>query len=169
MFATHPLVIIEGLVASHNDLVAVGIGIIGVYYLLKKNNLFWGRLIFVLSAGIKYLTLPTILIDPRKKYLTTTAFVGTILLVSYLNVTSEVQPWYFLNLFIFIPFFMPFLRKLQVFFFGLLISYYPYILEGDWKHIAIKHQIIVAAAVVNLILLLVVWRKKAYSFSEDAA
>src|SRR3989339_959552 len=61
IFATNPLVIIEGLVNAHNDLIAVVLGIIGIYLLQKKRSVV-SRILLITSAGIKYLTFPIVFI-----------------------------------------------------------------------------------------------------------
>ena len=64
MFATHPLIIMEGLLNLHNDLIGVCLAIIGFYYLLKNKNI-QARLLLTASFGIKYLTLPFLFISKK--------------------------------------------------------------------------------------------------------
>lgn len=172
-FATNPLVIIEGLISPHNDLIATSFAIIGICYLLftkaqitqslkkllkgdRSQNLF-AFIHFPLSAGIKYITLPALLLRPnRKSYLNKLALVLTILLIVYVSYSGEIQPWYFLNLLIFLPYFPNILYKLQFFFFGLIMSYYPYIRLGGWdtkEKVILKHQIIWVFFIINMIYL----------------
>lgn len=150
MFATSPLIIIEGLVSSHNDIVAVALGIIGVYFILKKKKM-GGIFFLLLSAGIKYITAPLTLLFNNKFY--KIALLFQLLILTYLSIKMEIQPWYFLSLFIFLPIFPELIEKLQVFFFGLLISYYPYIRLGGWdtaEKVNLKHQIIIIFLIINL-------------------
>ena len=56
-FATSPLVIIEGLVNNHNDLIAVSLALLAVYFVLKKKKSWLALVFFLMSAGIKYITL----------------------------------------------------------------------------------------------------------------
>lgn len=201
-FATSPLVIIEGLVNNHNDLIAAVFGIIGVCLLIDSNSSpkfirsifgkyvskpWFSALHFLFSIGMKYLTLPTLLLPKTKsmgdthggppksasssrlgampflgvmrdrthyEIRTLLSFVLTIAIIVLLSLYKEVQPWYFLNLFIFIPYFFEFLRKWSLFFFGLLLSYYPYIFLGGWdtqEKVAMRGQIILAFFIANLI------------------
>lgn len=167
-FATSPLIIVEGLVNSHNDLIAVSLGIVGVFYLLDKKRI-KSFLFFLLSGGVKFITLPVIFLNRNKDKNSKVAFgllIGTLI---YLSVKSEIQPWYFLNLLIFLPFFENFLSHLNIFFFGLLVSYYPYIRMGGWDSsdkILFKHWTIVIALFLNLAYF-VFWRKKIQLEKQD--
>lgn len=148
-FATQPLVIVEGLINSHNDLLAVSLGIIGVYYILKENTR-KGSIFLLFSAGIKYITAPVLLL-PRAKL----SFSLTLLLILYLSFTSEIQPWYFLNLLIFLPYYPKLLKNFSLFFTGLILSYLPFVRYGDWtpQTIEMKHIIIALFFILNLIWL----------------
>jgi len=57
MFVTNPLIIIEGLVNGHNDLIGLSLVIISIYCLFKKKKLL-SLIMIILSIGIKYITLP---------------------------------------------------------------------------------------------------------------
>ena len=181
-FATSPLVIVEGLVNNHNDLIAISFAIFGIYMLYRglhrgsrlaprslgevgmdspgvANNPLLGRFFILLSAGIKYTTLPTILLQKPSsksvsKRLNLIALIGTLLLIGYISYTVEIQPWYFLNLLIFLPYFENLIYSLNIFFVGLLVSYYPYIYLGGWDTVdklVLKHQIIIGFGVINFL------------------
>lgn len=162
-FATSPLILIEGFINSHNDLIAVSLGIIGVYCLLKNKNI-WSRLLFLLSGGIKYISLPIVFLSRKIGSKLNIAVTGIlILLLVYLSIFQEIQSWYFLNLFILIPLFPKLIRSFNIFFAGLLISYFPFIAYGDWgmgSNIKIKHSIIVIFFIINIINLFM------YNFSN---
>ncbi|MBI4973522.1 hypothetical protein HZC27_02860 [Candidatus Roizmanbacteria bacterium] len=150
MFATHPLIIIEGLVSSHNDIVALALGIIGIYFVFKKKRV-GGILFFLFSAGIKYITVPLIFLFHKRGYII--AFLFQLFILAYLSFKMEVQPWYFLALFAFLPFYDEVISSMNIFFFGLLMSYYPYIRLGGWdtaEKVNIKHQIILVFFLINL-------------------
>lgn len=157
IFATHPLVIIEGLVSSHNDLIAVSLGIIGIYYLYKnRNKIGWAFLL--LSVGIKYLTFPILIVVKKNQAFIRYAFIGIIIILGYFSFRVEIQPWYFLNLFIFISIYEKLLSKFNIFFAGLLLSYYPYIRLGGWvkpENVSLKHWIIAVFFALNILLLLI--------------
>ena len=166
IFATNPLIIIEGLVNSHNDLIAVCLAIIGIYYLFKKKNLL-AKLLLLLSGGIKYITLPLIFLKKFKSQMTNNnsnskfkfqitklIFIIEILVLVYLSIFREIQPWYFLTLFAFLPFYEQLIMRLNIFFVGLLLSYYPYIRLGGWdsvEKIQLKHIIILVSIIINVI------------------
>ena len=131
IFATHPLIIIEGLVSSHNDMVALSLTIIGIYFLFKNNKV-WGRLFLLFSGGIKYISFPVIffqgchfegaaekssqayaiagflsrllLLRNDKNVRNKIVFIFQITILGYLSLKMEIQPWYFLALFAFLPF-----------------------------------------------------------------
>ncbi len=152
IFATHPLVIIEGLINLHNDLIAVSLAIIGLYYLFRKKNLS-ARLLLLLSGGIKYITIPLVFIK-KNSLITKLIFISTLLILGYLSFFREIQPWYFLILFAFLPFYEELIGRLNIFFAGLLLSYYPYIRLGGWESVeklSLKHIIIVGSLIINFI------------------
>jgi len=162
MFATHPLIIIEGLVSSHNDIVALALGIIGVYFILKKKRV--GGILFLLfSAGIKYITAPVIFLFHKRGYII--ALLLQLFILAYLSFKMEIQPWYFLALFAFLPFYDEVISSMNIFFFGLLMSYYPYIRLGGWdtvEKVNIKHQIIFAFFLINVFYFGVIFLLKRY-------
>lgn len=156
-FATHPLIIIEGLVNGHNDMVAVSIGLIGIYLLEKKYSV-WSKVTLLFSAGIKYVTLPLVglVVSNKHRWHMKVLFGAQIFLVLYLCYKMEIQPWYFLSLFAFIPFFEMYIERFSVLFFGLLLSYYPFIRFGDWtaKTVAMKREVILTIAILQVIYLI---------------
>jgi hypothetical protein len=163
-FATHPLVIIEGLVNSHNDLIGVSLAIIGLYYLEKDRNWF-GRFYLLLSTGIKYLTFPVLALVKNNKLFISSAFILQLALLFYLSVFNEVQPWYYLTLFVYLPYFKEFISTFNIFLFGILMSYYPYIFLGGWdskEKVDLKHYIILSFLVLNVLYILIKKKPKLY-------
>ncbi len=153
LFATNPLIIVEGLINSHNDLIALSLAIVGVYFLFKKKDN-KARLLLVISAGIKYLTLPLFFLSRDNKKLNRLVFFSLLALVTYLSIKSEIQPWYFLAVFAFIPFYERLINHFAIFFAGLLLSYYPYIRLGGWDSadkVNLKHLIIIWLSLFNMI------------------
>lgn len=150
-FATSPLVIFEGLVNSHNDLIALSLGIIGTYW-LSKNNIV-PRVFFLISAAIKYSTIPyLLLVKDKKSIMNKVALLAFIGVLVYLSFWQEIQPWYFLGLFAFIPLYEKFIKGLAIFFAGLVFSYYPYVRFGEWNEVSqilLKHQIIAVFFILN--------------------
>ncbi len=153
-FATHPLIIIEGLLNAHNDLIGIGIALIGFYYLTReKPNELLSRILFLLSAGIKYMTLPIIIISKNKSKMRWFSLSLAIAILAWLTFKSEIQPWYFLTLFIFLPAFEGIIDRTNIFLMGLLFSYYPYIRLGGWDSedkIIMKHNIILFFTSLNV-------------------
>ena len=163
VFATHPLIIIEGLVNAHNDLIGVSLAVAGFYYLSQKRE--WiGRILLLISGGIKYITLPLAVWQKEKKhwlnYVAISAVIGMLI---YLSLFLEIQPWYFLTLFVFLPVYPKIIDRVQIFLFGLLMSYYPFITLGDWtdQKLFMKHWIIISSIILNLLYLL--FYKRIYS------
>lgn len=156
IFATHPLIIIEGLVNSHNDLIAVSLAIIGIFYLYKKKNLI-SKLILLFSGGIKYITLPLLFVSRKNKKVNVYIFLSLSFILLYLSLTTEIQPWYFLAVFAFLPFFENIVSQLNIFFVGLLLSYYPYVKLGGWdsvEKLQLKHIIIIIFLMINSVYFL---------------
>lgn len=154
IIATHPLIIIEGLITPHNDLIAMSLGLIGIYSLFNKT--IWSRVLFLISGLIKYTTLPILILSKKNKLLNVLAFIGVLVPLIYLSIFSEIQPWYFLSLFIFVPIFPKLFKKIDIFLLGLLCSYYPYIMLGGWNtqyKVDLKHQIIICFFIANLLAL----------------
>lgn len=158
-FATHPLVLIEGVVVAHNDLIGVSFALIGAYYLIKEKRI-RGYVFLLLSAGIKYITAPLLVLNKKiGSYFNLVALAGVSAMLLYLTMRSEIQPWYFLTLFVFLPFFEDLLHNIQIFIMGLLFAYYPYIYLGGWDSpdkVILKHQIIWWFFAINLIY--IVWK-----------
>lgn len=153
-FATQPLILIEGLVSLHNDFIALCLGVIGIYYLHEKKNLF-GRILLILSGGIKYITIPFIFWLHKIRSINYAVIASIVIILGYLSFFYEVQPWYFLALFILLPWYERFLFQMHIFFAGLLFSYYPYIRLGGWDSfdkINLKHTIIVIFLIANILL-----------------
>lgn len=156
ILAFHPLIIIEGLVNNHNDLIALSFSVLAIYFLIKKRDKLLSAFFFVISGGIKYFSLPLILLVFNKKLINILSLFLVFILIIYLTFFSEIQPWYFLIFFAFYPFFPKLIKKLNLFFAGFLFSYYPYIFLGNWdtvEKINQKHIIISIFFALNLVYL----------------
>jgi hypothetical protein len=171
IFATHPLLLVDGLINGHNDLISVSFLIFGIYFLSRKKIL--PRVFFILSIGIKYLSLPVIFITKNRNSIFNKLIFFSLLILPYLLLNqffgnkfgAEIQTWYFIILLGFIPYFEGIINKLLITFIGLLLSCYPYIYLGKWEQIngfAIKHIIILSFSFLNLILFFVIpsWRRE---------
>lgn len=168
-FASHPLIVIEGLVNAHNDMVALSIGIIGIYLLEKKYSI-WSRVVLLFSAGIKYVTLPLVFIVTHGKrgWYMKALFGAQISLILYLCYKMEIQPWYFLSLFVFMPYFGIHIERLSVLFFGLLMSYYPFIRFGDWtvKTVMMKRELILIVGILQAMYLLYLFMMNQFKLTK---
>ena len=193
LFITSPLIIVEGLINSHNDFIALSLGIVGVYVLQKRKNLF-AFIVFLTSGLVKFISSPILILsiqdavsrlikvtpsvkdaNPFHRRLLTIfsrswvyksvqpwhlAFGGVVTLLIYLGVKQEIHPWYFLNLFLFLPFAPKVLEKCTIFFTGLLLSYYPYVVGGEWGQggdVGVKRKIILWGFLVNSVVLVSLW------------
>jgi hypothetical protein len=185
-FATHPFIVIEGLINAHNDFIALALGVVGCYFiwqakgddvlsLIQKQE--WkkiissrtktdiiGRVFMLLSGGIKYISLPYVFISKDKTaWWNKLAFGLTIGLVLYLAITREFQVWYILNVFIFGLIWKDLIQKWSIFLFGLLMSYFPFIYLGGWAepaHVQMKFWIIGGFFLLNSLYLVINLRNK---------
>ncbi|MBI2031296.1 MAG: DUF2029 domain-containing protein [Candidatus Levybacteria bacterium] len=146
-FAFNPLIIIEGLVSSHNDILMMFFAIFSLFLFLNKKNIFsWIGL--GLSAGIKFATglifpvyLASYFFYKKRQInfvflinLITVMMVGAVVVVS---IRTNFQPWYLLLV---IPFVSLTSKKyyilipvLTMSFFS-LSQYIPFLLKGDWNY-----------------------------------
>lgn len=146
VFAFSPLVIIEGLVSGHNDLLMMGIALVAFWFLKEKKYL-PACLMLVLSIGMKFVTAALIPIfawvmwqQVRKREIDwskvwRTAFilmVGAVLAAIY---RDELKPWYLLYPLAFLPFLT---QKTFLFWaltgwsVGSLLHYAPFLYLGNW-------------------------------------
>ncbi len=161
-FATHPLIIVEGLINAHNDFIALSLAAFGIYFLTREKKIF-SRVLFLLSVGIKYLTLPLLFLSKINQKMNFLIFALLIIAILTISFLGEIQPWYFLALLAFLPIFPRLIEKLNIFFAGLLFSYYPYIRLGGWdsiEKINLKHQIILIGFLLNIFYLIGLKLKK---------
>ncbi len=169
LYATQPLVIVEGLISSHNEIFAVALGIMGLYYMAQQKGVM-STILLIFSAGVKFMSFPFMIVERYKySWLNYASLIGMIIVLLYAAIKVEVQAWYFLNLFFYLPIFPEFIKRLQIFFTGLLLSYYPYMLWGGWDSqdkIDVKHWIIWIALILNAIYLIyvVMKNKKGWRF-----
>ena len=155
-FATSPLVIIEGLVNNHNDFLAVSFGLLAVYFLHKKKQFLPAGILALFSVGIKYVTLAFVPLIKKSWQAIGLSVLGFSILLWYMYLKVGIHPWYLLNLLIILPFLKKKYVSFGVLSFGLLLSYYPYILFGgwdlDWK-VLIKERVIFVTLLLFLISL----------------
>lgn len=145
IFAFSPLVIVEGLVSAHNDMVMIAFASLALVTFVNRKSI-WSFLLLFLSIGVKFATavlLPLWIIGffiKKKGGLETLAIVSFMLLIIPVVVASirtNFQPWYLLFLF---PFAALFPRKqalvvsFGIFSFASLFQYIPFIYTGNWDN-----------------------------------
>ncbi|HSD98487.1 MAG TPA: hypothetical protein VLB73_02185 [Patescibacteria group bacterium] len=170
LFAFSPLVIIEGLVSGHNDMVMVVFAALALLTFVNKKSV-WSFLLLFLSIGIKFATailLPLWIIGfliKKKGDLQQLAVVSFMLLIIPVVVASlrtNFQPWYLLFLF---PFAALFPKRIEIiagfslFSFASLLQYIPFLLTGNWdKPIpSILSIMLWSSLVISIGLGLTVW------------
>lgn len=128
--------------------------VLAIYFLIRKKDKLLSAIFFILGGGIKYISLPLIFLIINKKLAKILSLFLIFILILYLTFFSEIQPWYFLIFFAFYPFFPKLVEGLNLFFAGLLFSYFPYLFLGGWdtvEKINQKHIIISIFTLVNVI------------------
>ncbi len=148
LFALNPLVIIESLVSSHNDIVMILFALFGLYLFFNGKKLF-SLFAIGASALIKSPTAPLLIpvalsLLPIKQKLSDQKFVWVIILFStaglfYVLTKLEIQPWYFLWVLPFICLLKPnkYVIGLSVgLSLGLLMRYIPFLYSGNWNGLA---------------------------------
>jgi len=147
LFALNPLVLIETLVSSHNDVIMMFFALFSFYLLMRKKNILLAIIFFILSVFIKYATfilIPVFLYvfwrTIRKKavdwqkifYFSALLMLGGFFLSP---IREEIYPWYaiwFLSFTFLIPEKKFFLNISLAFSFSLLLRYIPYMLTGTY-------------------------------------
>lgn len=142
-FAFNPLVIIECLVSSHNDIVMIFFALASLYLCLNRQKV-WSILSMVSSTLIKYATVALIPLEAfyllKKNRLSSNTFLTISFFIQTLTFfiiifLMEVQPWYFLWVLPFVlltdlNYLLPIVVGLS---FGLLLRYLPFLYLGNWN------------------------------------
>lgn len=147
-FAFNPLIIVESLVAAHNDILMMAFVLVAFWLLLEKKHL-WAWTMFFLSVGIKFATgllVPVFLyvtlwhwrkrkISWEKVWLTTIFLMAGAVLAAGWRI-GEIKPWYWLFVFPFVPFLIEKKWLLWLTFgltIGFLLYYAPFFYLGNWN------------------------------------
>ncbi len=167
LFALNPLVLVEGLVSAHNEIIMVFFAVLSLYLLfLNRNTL--SVISLIISIGIKYATvvlLPVLFIKMFIKKISDGKIIQISLallifavvatsLASGQNKGSEFQPWYLLLV-------APLIalcenRLLRFIFvvlsFIILASYVPFLYNGIWPEdiLNYKNMLIVLGVIFGL-------------------
>ncbi len=140
-FALNPLVLIESLVSSHNDIVMMFFALLAIFMFLEKKytkSLLW----LIVSILIKYatvLTIPAIIAREKLKlnserffHILTVSMLVAVILASY---RTQFQPWYLLFALPFASFVQnKYFVAIPVFIVSLfaLLQYAPFLYLGNW-------------------------------------
>jgi len=155
-FATSPLVIIEGLVNNHNDLIGVSLALLALFFWHKQKRRVKSIFLALCSLGIKYVTLFALPLVKKGRYTVWFSLGFWIVIFSYIYIRIGIHPWYLLNLLILLPFLKSYTQSFLVLGIGSLISYYPYLFFGGWDKewkVDLKEQIILLTLIVFFLLL----------------
>jgi hypothetical protein len=164
-FALNPLVIIEGLISAHNDVLMMAFAVLSIYLLIQKKRVSAIGM-FLLSVGVKFTTIflaPFLIINYRP-FLAFLLALATFCAISY---RIGIQPWYFLWV---MPFaalacMHRFTRVIMITIpFVFLLRYIPFIASGSWYPSAIPFQywatVVGVITTVIIYLGLLLWHKK---------
>lgn len=142
LFALSPLVLIETLIISHNDVVMMFPALLSYWFLLKSKKLFdrpWSLALFLLliSASIKYATivlLPLYFLKHKFKKIDIATLSSLLLFAVMFTRPGQMHSWYFIWAFSFAV-----LSKNRLLFslfttlsLGAIFRYLPYIYYGHW-------------------------------------
>lgn len=147
-FALSPLVVIESLVSSHNDIVMIFFAIYSVYLLMNKKYI-RSIILLGLSVGIKFASLfllPIFLLayffEKNNKKLNWGVLFSTMTIIMIIPVVlasyrTNFQPWYLLNI---LPFAALVSRNYYIFIPSVILSlfsvleYLPFLYLGNWDN-----------------------------------
>lgn len=179
-FALNPLVIIESLVSSHNDIVMLFFAIWSIYLLLNMQYV-RSFIMFALSVGTKFATvfaLPIFLIvyflTKQKKKINWEIIFSTITILMIIPVVlasyrTNFQPWYLLNI---LPFAALVSKKYYFFIPSMILSsfslfqYLPFLYLGNWDNpVPLILFWITISSIVISIALVMIWLVKLATYS----
>lgn len=169
VFALNPYVILESLVSSHNDIVMMGLLMIGISFLIEKKR-FYGWGFIVLSIATKFATGFVAILYPFLKSigkeknfipLSVVVMLGVVALASF---RTNYQPWYLLYV---VPISTLISHQKYIFYPMLLltianISYYlPYLYTGNWEAPipGILNLLIVISLITSIIMGILLYKK----------
>ncbi len=175
LFGFNPLVLVESLVSSHNDIVMMFFAIASVYCLIEKKNLSSFALLLI-SIGTKFATallLPLYLYHwyqqkQKKEISWDTFFLCSLLLMGIglvlVSLRTTFQPWYLLYV---LPFAALLAGRPSIIISGFILSlaallnYVPFLFLGNWDAPvpSILLAINVSAVVLSLAISLY-WQKR---------
>ena len=145
LFSFNPLIIIESLISSHNDIVMIAFSLVGFYWLIKE-KLFPSLLFILIASAVKLAVIPLfitwLIVVVFRVYKRSISLPKILLLTFSLMLLAflyylkdhSLQPWYFLWFF---PFGLLLNSKyvhLSLIFLslGFLGNYAPFLFFGNW-------------------------------------
>lgn len=143
-FAFNPLIIVEMLVSSHNDIVMIFLALLS-FYLLQNKKIILSTVVLFLSILVKYATIfliPVFIYVFYLMYKKKTIQWNTIYLYSaifmvipllFAPIREEIYPWYFSWILVFVAIFSKkyFIHLLCISIsFSLLLRYIPFLITG---------------------------------------
>jgi hypothetical protein len=151
-FAFNPLVIIEALVSSHNDIAMMAVAILAMLLAHKKTLSFFLLSVSVSLKMMTFFLIPSLLFSWNKKLACAGMIVGLIM-VSF---TREPLPWYMVWV---IPFASLIPKKNWLIYavigasLGFLVRYMPYLYLGNWDPPAMywKNMLTITAVVMTFV------------------
>lgn len=146
LFALNPLVTIESLVSSHNDIAMMSLALVSFYFLVVKKH-WWALLFLALSIGVKWATLFLLPVyvfvwwqqrHNKQVDFSKVGLASAILMITavvFASVRTTYQPWYLLYVLPFLPFIgeniAVFLASILMVAFSIL-EYAPFLYTGNW-------------------------------------
>lgn len=157
LFALNPLIIVETLVSSHNDIVLSAFLLVSLWYVGHKDMVTaWFWLSMSIASKLMTLTLvPLYALKTNRRWMLVAMLAGLVVVV----IKREFLPWYLVWI-------MPFIalqpRRKDIFIastvlsFGLLLSYCPYLYIGSFTSVGqvVKLSIITASVIGAVVSLL---------------
>lgn len=134
IFALNPLVLIEGLVNAHNDMLMMALAMISFYLFLQKKR-WWSYALLSVSVAVKLMTIflfPVFMFGWNRRFALLAMSIGFCLVL----LEREVLPWYLIWILPFVAL-LPELEHVTLiagaFSLGLLLRYAPYLYFGHWN------------------------------------
>lgn len=166
LFALNPLVIIESLVTSHNDVAMIFLALFGVYLFFLKKRIM-AIVFIVISSLIKIPTLvllaPVVLsfIPNIKERLDNQKYVWLFVLFSiagllYSMTKLEIQPWYFLWVMPFACLIKPNKYVVSLIIgvtLGLVLRYGAFLYYGNWDDVILRNSLTITATLFPISLI----------------
>lgn len=163
LFALNPLIIVEALASSHNDIVLSAFALVSLWYLSRKrvvSALFW----LSVSIAAKFMTImliPLYAFKKRTGWMLVAMIVGLVIVI----LKREFLPWYLVWVMPFVAL-EPSKKSMYVAFsilsYGMLLSYVPYLYIGSYTPYGqqVKTTIIIVSIISSIISFFVFERRR---------